>query len=163
VQLVLADSSMRGAYDQRCAYHSAAPTGEGRGPQVWLSPNPTAPGGRGPLHLSLGAAQLLGGQLYRFEPSVEGDRITIQPYAGAAGRARVAGANAKREALPVAEVTLLGVAGRYELGEAPEPPLPEGDYFGIAEVRQADHDGVWTFRFMSQSPFRLPAARDTPV
>lgn len=163
VEIVLADTSMRADYDQRCAYHSAAPTGDGRGPQVWISPDPLAPGSREPLHLSLGTAQLLGRQLYRFEPSASGDAIRIEPYAGAAGRARVAGANARREALPVTEVTLLGVAGRYELSDSPEPSLPEGDYYSVAEVRQADRDGDWTLRFMSQAAFRLPAAKDTPV
>jgi hypothetical protein len=170
VQVVLADTAMRAAYDRRCAYRSAVPTGDGAGPQVWLSPDPAAPGVPGGVRrLSLGAAQLIGGQLYSFEPSAAGDVLVVRRYDGAAGRARVGGANAHRKALPVTEITLLGSAGRYELDgctdQAPtEQPLPQGEYYAITEVRQEDREGgEWIFRFRSRDPFQLAAAAEVQL
>lgn len=169
VRVVLADTAMRAAYDRRCVYRSAIPTGDGAGPNVWLLPDPTAPPGAVERRFSLGTAQLLGGELYSFEPSAAGDTLTVRRYAGAAGRAKVGGANAHREALPLTEITLMGSAGRYELDGPPgngaaEQPLPEGEYYAIAEVRQEDEEGgEWIFRFRSRGPFQLAAAGEVQV
>jgi hypothetical protein len=164
VQVVLADSAMRGDFSRRCAYHSAVPTVDGAGPQLWLSPNPTAPEALDPLRLSLGTAQLLGGLLYRFEPTATGDQIAVRLYTGDAGRARIEAANARQEALPVTQITLLGGAGRYEIDSGvAEQALPPGDYFAITSIEQPDEEGEWTLRFRSRAPFRLPAAADTQV
>jgi hypothetical protein len=164
VRVVLADSSMRGAYDQRCVYRSAIASQECAGPQLWLSPDPTAGGKGEPLHLSAGAAQLLGGQLYRLDATPVGDALAVQLYEGPLARARIAAANARRQTLPLVRVTFLGGAGRYEVGgDLPDAILPEGDYFAIASVRQPDGQDGWSFRFRSRAPFRLPAAGETQV
>src|SRR5205823_2688144 len=64
LHVTLADSAMQAVYNRRCIYHSALPTADGAGPQIWLSPDPTRAASREPLQLSLGAAELLNGQLY---------------------------------------------------------------------------------------------------
>ncbi len=158
VRVVLADGAMRAAYNRRSVYHSAVATDAAPGPQVWLSPDPRASGAAGPLHLTLGAAQLLGDQLFVLEPSPNGDMITVRPYDSEAVAAQLVGANSRREPLDLTELLLLGTPGRYEL-DAPrrEQALPTGEYHAEAALRQPHPGGDWHFRFRSRAGVQLAA------
>jgi hypothetical protein len=131
------------------------------GTQVWLLPSSGEATGDG-TRAGLGSAQLVGGELYRFDPNPTGDRIVIAPYTGPVARLLPVGKNARGDDLPVAELALMGEGGRYPLVEGGvEQRVPEGAYHSVATVRQPDGEEEWQFQFRSQAPAALTASSES--